>query len=107
MKFWCFHFEGVFTKDCLEYSEEGVFSSCLIFADNYDDAKSGFSQALIDKKIDLIEVSEHFPVDTDDIDLEDEENLYWIKRCEETKMAGKATFESFELYPKDEVPERA
>lgn len=104
MKFWCFHFEGAFTKDSLEYPEEGVYSSCLVPEDNYLDAEFRFLQALCERKINLIEISEHFPVDTEDIDLEDKDNLYWIEWCEETELAGKATFEAFELYPKDEVP---
>ncbi len=37
------------------------------------------------------------------MDLEVEENLYWIEWCEETEMAGKATFEAFNLYPKEEI----
>ncbi len=107
MKFWCFHFEGVFTKDSLEYPEEGVYSWCLVPANSYIDAEFDFLKALTERKIKLIEVDEHFPVDTDDIDLEDVGNLYWIEWCEETEMAGRPTFEAFDLYPKEEVPLRS
>lgn len=105
MKFWCFHFEGYFAKDSLEYPEEGVFSACLVQADNYVDAEFIFIKALTERKINLIEVGEHFPVDTDpnEMDLEAEENLYWIEWCEETEMAEEPTFEAFNLYPKEEV----
>ncbi len=105
MKFWCFHFEGYFAKDSPEYPEEGVFSACLVPANNYADAEFRFFQALGEKKINLIEIEEHFAVDTDpnEMDLEAEDNLYWIEWCEETEMAGKPTFEAFNLYPKEEV----
>lgn len=89
----------------MEYAEEGVFSACLVQADNYTDAEFGFFRALAEKKINLIEIEEHFLVDTDpnEMDLEAEENLYWIEWCEETEMAEKPTFEAFNLYPKEEV----
>lgn len=105
MKFWCFHFEGYFSKDAPENAEEGVFSACLVPADNCNDAEFSFFQALAERKINLIEVEEYFPVDTDpkEMDLEAEENLYWIEWCEETEMAEKPTFEAFILYPKEEV----
>ena len=105
MKFWYFQFEGYFSKDAPEYAEEGVFSSCLVPADNYSDAEFGFFEALTERKINLIEIEEYFPVDTDpeEMDLEAEENAYWIEWCEETEMAGKPTFETFNLYPKEEV----
>ena len=106
MKFWCFHFEGVFTKDAFEDAENGVISSCLVQSDNYTDAEFSFLEALTERKINLIEIEEHFSVDTnpDEMDSEDESNLYWIEWCEETEMAGKPTFEAFHIYPKEEVP---
>ena len=105
MKFWCFHFEGYFAKDSPEYPEEGVFSACLVQAGNYAAAEFSFIQALAERKINLIEIEEHFPVDTDpnEMDLEAEENLYWIEWCEETEVAEKPTFEAFNLCPKEEV----
>lgn len=103
MKFWCFHFEGYFSKDSAEYPEEGVFSSCLVPAANYLDAEFDFLQALAERKINLIEMGENFPVDTEDMDLEDPNNIYWLEWCEETEMAEKVTFEAFDLYPKEEV----
>lgn len=106
MKFWCFNFEGYFSKDSSEYPEEGVYSWCLVPADNYLNAEFSFFEALTERKINLIEIIEHFPVDTEEMDLEDKDNLYWIEWCEETEMAGKPTFEAFDLYPKEEVPKQ-
>lgn len=103
MKFWYFHFDGYFSADSAEYPEEGVISSCLVPAANYLDAEFGFLQALAERKINLIEISESFPVDTEDMDLEDPNNMYWIEWCEETEMAEKPTFEAFNLYPQEEV----
>jgi hypothetical protein len=103
MKFWCFHFEGYFSKDSLEYPEEGVFSWCLVPKSNYLDAEFNFLEALAERKINLIEIIEDFLVDMEDMDMEYKNNLYWIEWCEETEMAGKPTFEVFDLYPKEEV----
>ena len=91
MKFRCFYFEGYFSKDSAEYPEEGIFSWCLVPVDNYLDAEFGFLQALAERKINLIETEENFPVDPEEMDLDDENNIYWLEWCEETEMAEKAT----------------
>jgi hypothetical protein len=80
-----------------------LFLRGLVPAANYLDAEFGFLQALTERKINLIETEENFPVDTEDMVLENPDNMYWIEWCEETEMAGKATFEAFILYPKEEV----
>ena len=105
MKFWCFHFEGAFTKESPEYPEQGMFSACLVPAEDYAAAEFSFLEALAERNINLIEIEEHFPVDTDpqEMDLEAPENLYWIEWGEETELAGKPTFEAFHLFPKEEV----
>lgn len=105
MKFWCFHFEGYFEKDAPEYAEEGVFSSCLVKADNYENAEFEFLKALTDKKINLLEISENFLIDTDpnELDYDNKDNLFWIEWCEEVEISGKASFEAFNLYPAEEV----
>lgn len=108
MKFWCFNFEGVFTKDSPEYPGQGVFSGCLVKADNYIDAEFAFLEALNERKINLLEIQEHFLVDTDpdEMDTENEDNLYWIEWCEEVEMTGNPSFEAFNLYPAAEVPDK-
>jgi len=37
------------------------------------------------------------------LDYENEDNLYWIEWCEEVEMTGKPSFETFHLYPAEEV----
>lgn len=105
MKFWCFYFEGYFAQDESENAGEGVFSKCMIQADNYNDAEFSFLKALTERKINLLEISENFPVDTDpdEIDYENEDNLFWIEWCEEVEMTGKPSFEAFIMYPAEEV----
>jgi len=69
MKFWCFYFEGAFTNDSPEYPNEGVFSECLVKADNYIDAEFAFLNALSERKIKLLEITNNFPIDTDPNEL--------------------------------------
>ena len=106
MKFWCFYFEGWFADDALEDPGHGVFSECLVQEDEYVDAEFAFLEALADRGINLIEISESFPVDTapEEMDREDEENTFWLEWCAETSEAGRPTFEAFHLYPPAEVP---
>jgi hypothetical protein len=108
MKFWCFSFEGAFADDAPEYSGQGVFSECLVQADNYNDAEFAFLKALTERKINLLEIQEHFPMDNnpDEMDPENEDNLYWIEWCEEVEITGKPSFEEFKLYPAEEVPKQ-
>ncbi|MDQ3798946.1 MAG: hypothetical protein M3384_05815 [Acidobacteriota bacterium] len=105
MRFWCFNFEGFFADDSPEYPGQGVFSGCLVKADNYNDAEFAFLKALSERKINLLEIEEDFPVDTDqnEMDLEAEDNLFWIEWCEEVEMTGKPSFQTFNLYPANEV----
>lgn len=105
MKFWCFNFEGYFSKDSEEYPESGVFSSCLVPEENYAEAEFRFHEALTERKINLIEIEESFSVDSSpaEMDPEVESNLNWIAWCEETEFAGKPVFDTFNLYPKEEV----
>jgi hypothetical protein len=105
MKFWHFKFEGYFADDAPEYPSQGVFSECLVQADNYNDAEFAFLKALIEQKINLLEITEDFLVDNDpnEMDYENEDNLFWIEWCEEVEMTGKPSFEVFNLYPADEV----
>lgn len=109
MKFWCFYFEGYFEDDAPEYAGQGVFSECLVKADNKNDADFTFFEALNERKINLIEISEDFPVDNDpnEMDRENEDNLFWVKWCEEVEITGKPSFEAFNLYPADEVVKTA
>lgn len=105
MKFWCFYFEGYFSDDAPEYASEGVFSECLVQSDNYIDAEFKFLNALSEQKINLIEITDNFPVDNspDEIDYENDDNLFWIEWCEEVELTGKPSFEQFHLYPAEEV----
>jgi len=105
MKFWCFHFEGFFADDAPEYPSQGVFSECLVQANNKNDAEFAFLEALAEGKINLIEISEDFSVDTDpnEMDSDNEDNLFWIEWCEEVEMTGKPSFKAFNLYLADEV----
>lgn len=105
MKFWCFNFEGYFSETSTEYPNEGVFSGCLVKADKYEDAEFAFFEALAERKINLLEIEEYFPIDTDpnELDYENKDNLYWIEWCEEVEIAGKPSFETFNLYPAEEV----
>lgn len=105
MKFWCFHFEGYFSEDSQEYSNEGVFSSCLVKADNYEEAETFFLNALLEQKINLLEIEESFSFNTNpnELDYENEDNLYWIEWSEEVEINGKPSFETFHLYPSEEV----
>ena len=108
MKFWCFCFEGYFEDDAPEYSSQGVFSECLVQADNYNDAEFAFLKALSERKINLIEIQEDFSMDNDpdEMDPENEDNLFWIEWCEEVEMTRKPSFEAFNLYPAEEVPKQ-
>lgn len=107
MKFWYFHFEGYFAENAPApgVAGEGVFSECLVQADNYNDAEFAFLAALAESKINLLEISEDFPIDTDpnEIDYENKDNLYWIEWCEEVEITGKPSFETFHMYPAEEV----
>jgi len=108
MKFWCFKFEGLFTEDSNEYPNQPFFSSCLVQADNHNDAELMFFGALTERKINLLEVGENFPIDTDpnELDYEDENNLHWIEWCEEVEVTGKPSFDTFHLYPIEEMENR-
>jgi len=109
MKFWCFCFEGYFEDDAPECASQGVFSECLVQANNYNDAEFTFLKALTERKINLIEIQEHFPMDNDpdEMDPENEDNLFWIEWCEEVEITGRPSFEEFLLYPADEIPKQA
>lgn len=108
MKFWCFNFEGFFEDDAPQWAGQGVFSGCLVQAGNYTDAEFTFLEALTERKINLIEIQEEFPVDThpDEMDPEIDGNLFWIEWCEEVELSGKPVFEEFILYPAEDVPEK-
>jgi len=105
MKFWCFHFEGWFAPDSTEYPNQGVFSECLVQSDEFIDAEFLFLAALAERKINLIEVSEQFSMDTDpnEMDPGNPDNVYWFEWCDETEAAGQPTFETFHLYPAEDV----
>lgn len=105
MKFWYFYFEGYFSNDAAENAGFGVFSECLVQSDNENDAEFKFLEALSEQKINLIEIEESFPLDNspEEMDPENEDNLYWIEWCEEVEITGKAVFQTFNLYPADEV----
>lgn len=105
MKFWCFYFEGYFSDDSPEYANQGVFSDCLVKADNKTDADFAFLEALTEQKINLIEVEEDFPIDNsrEEMDPKNPDNLFWIEWCEEVEMTGKPSFQTFNVYPADEV----
>lgn len=105
MKFWCFYFEGYFEDNAPEYASKGVFSECLVQAENYNDAEFAFLKALSERKINLIEIQEEFPVDNhpNEMDPEVESNLFWIEWCEEVEVTGNSVFQVFNLYPAEEV----
>lgn len=105
MKFWCFKFEGWFADDAPEYAGEGVFSECLVPLASYADAEFGFLEALAKRHINLIEIEEHFPLDTDptELDYQNPDNNFWVEWADETEAAGVPTFEAFHLYPASEV----
>lgn len=105
MKFWCFYFEGYFADDAPEYAGQGVFSECLVKAENYADAEFSFFEALNERKLNLSEIQEFFSMDNspDEMDPGNENNLFWIEWCEEVEMTGKPSFEEFKLYPAEEV----
>ena len=105
MKFWCFYFEGYFADDASENAGKGVFSECMVEANNFNDAEFALLEALAEKKINLLEITENFPVDTDpnEIDYDNEDNLFWIEWCEEVEMTGKPSFAAFIMYPAEEV----
>ncbi len=105
MKFWCFYFEGYFSDDAPEYASEGVFSECLVQSDNYIDAEFAFLKALSERKINLIKITEEFSMDNspNEMNPENEDNLFWIEWCEEVELSGKPSFEEFHLYPAEEV----
>jgi len=105
VKYWWFKFEGWFNEDSGENGGQGVFSECLVKANTYDEAESDFLTALTARGINLIEVEDNFPVDLDPekLDYSDADYLYWIEWSEETDLAGGPTFETFHLYPADEV----
>jgi hypothetical protein len=56
----------------------------------------------------LIEITEDFPMDNspDEMDPENEDNLFWIEGCEEVEISGKPSFEELILYPADEIPKQ-
>ena len=105
MKFWWFKFEGWFSESSREFPGQGVFSECLVPADNHTDAESRFYSALAEREINVIEIEDSFMVDTspESMDPEDPDNLFWIEWSEQTELAGTPTFEAFHLYPAKEV----
>lgn len=103
MNFWCIYFEGLFAKDSRDYPNQPFFSGCLIQADSCIDAEDKFLLALSERKVILIEIGEKIDINTNDLDLEDEDNLFWIKWCEEVEKTGKPMFDTFHLYPLEEL----
>ncbi len=105
MKFWYFKFDGWFSDDSVEYPGEGVFSECLVIASKYPEAELCFSEALTERKINLIGVEKHFSVDSspETMDPANPDNFDWVEWCRETELAGKPTFDVFHLYPAKEV----
>ena len=105
MIYWWFKFEGWFDKEAGEDAGMGVFSECLVKAGQYDDAEFEFLSALTNRHINLLEIEDNFPVDTnpDQLDYSNPDNTSWIEWCEETELAGAPTFGDFHLYPADEV----
>ena len=98
MKCWYFKFEGQFLDGSPEYGCKGVFSSCLVPVTVHRRAKAIFSQALKEQGIELIEILEHFEIDCEELDPEDEKNTFWIEWCKEAKTAGKALFDKYHVF---------
>lgn len=98
MKFWYFKFEGEFPKGSPEHGYKGVFSSCLVPESNYQKAKSVFLRALRENDINLVEVMEHFAVDGEELDPEDDHNTFWIKWYNETKKKKELIFDKWHVF---------
>jgi len=105
MKFWWFKFEGWFSDDSPENAGQGVFSECLVPKENLVDAEFEFLAALVERRINLIEIEDYFLVSTDpqEMDYSNADNKFWIDWCDETTVAGKPTFEPYHMYPASEV----
>lgn len=98
MKYWYFKFEGQFPKGSPEHGYKGVFSSCLVPESNYEKAKSMFLRALKKNEIDLLDLMEHFSVDGEQLDPEDEQNTFWIKWYNEAKAKKEPVFDKWHVF---------
>lgn len=105
MKCWYFEFEGAFTEDELEDYNKGVISSCLIPEREYKKAKKLLITALKQKKIHLVQIMEYFSIDETTMDMNSNDNEFWIDWYTETVLLNDVNFEKMYLFPKDEIKE--
>jgi hypothetical protein len=98
MNYWYFKFEGRFPKGSPEHGYKGVFSSCLVPESDYEKAKSMFLEALKENKLDLVDAIEHFSVDGEELDPEDEQNTLWITWYQEAKKKKRPVFDKWHVF---------
>lgn len=100
MKFWYFKFEGIFTKNSVHFGD-GVFSSCLIPESKYQKAKKVFSLTLKENQIYLIEITDYFSIDAEELDPKDKNNLFWIEWYRKTEIQNEPVFDLWHLFKLD------
>lgn len=99
---WYFDFEGEFLEDSPINSDKGVFSSCLVPNDSYNDAEEAFLISLEKRRIKLIRIIDYFLLNEDTIDMDNEENRFWIDWFEETILLDDVVFGQMYFYPKND-----
>jgi hypothetical protein len=98
MIFWYFRFEGRFVNGSPKYGLKSVFSSCLVPVSVYRRAKIKFLETLRQEGIELIEIIEHFAIDEEELDPQDDQNAFWIKWYREAKSLGKPILDKYHVY---------
>ncbi len=97
--FWKFNFNGRFKKTAPENSGKPFYSNCFVPEAVKERAKRDFLVALKAEHIELISIDEEFSMSGDDIDFEDDGNLYWIGFYREMEREGQAVFDVWHIYP--------
>jgi len=57
-----------------------------------------FLHALKENKIDLVEILEHFSVDGEELDPQDDKNKFWIKWYNKAKKKSKPAFDKWQVF---------
>ena len=97
--FWKFNFNGRFKKTASENAGREFYSNCFVPEAAKERAKRDFLVALQAEEIELISIDEEMSLRGDDIDFDDDENLYWIQFYREMEREGQAVFDVFHIVP--------
>lgn len=100
---WYFEFEGLFEEDTPKNYNKGVISSCLVPENEYNRAEKLFFDALKRKKIHLLQIMDCFSLDETSVDINNNDNEFWIDWYSETILLNEVSFEKMYVFPKEEI----